>query len=191
MSLEGCESTFDEVFGESGLESVLEEDALEIETAAKFAGAVEAATDAGANAKANAGVGVGAMRKRKISQSKVHLPVEARPNDSWEIQPKSVTEGATTLLEGTAIPGVRLCGVRRLHGGNRMVIAGEVQVAKSVIRVSAKGGNRLNRAMNEYQNKDAIVAQILKKAILREAASNVPGRPKSIVAISRSEVSEE
>lgn len=190
LSLEGCETTLGSAFGESVLNPVVEEDEIEAESSVSFELSAGASSDTGANAKANARAGAGGTRKRKMSQSNVHLPVVARPNDSWEVQPTSVTGTGENIIEGTAIPSVKLCVLRRKRGGNRIAIVGEVQISKSAMKVSAKGGNRLGKALNEWQNKDAIVSQILKRAIQREATIYLPGRLGSTVVISRCEVME-
>lgn len=191
LSLEGCETTFGSAFGESVLEPVVEEDGVEAQAFVGIEASVGVNSDTGANANASASSGACGIRKRRLSQNRVHLPVVARPNDSWEVQPKSVTGQTENMIEGTAIPGTRLCALRRKQGGNRIAVVGEVQVSKSAIKVSAKGGNRLNKAMSEWQNKDAIVSQILKRAIQREATTTIPGKSSSTVAVSRCEVLEE
>lgn len=187
LSLEGCETTLGSAFGESVLETVVEEDAVEAQATI----GVKASFDTDSIVGASAGASASGTRKRSVRQNTVHLPVTARPNDCWEVQSKSVSGQLANMIEGTAIPGTHLCDLRRKRGGNRMTIVGEVQVSKSAIKVSAKGGNFLNKTMSEWQNKDAIVSQILKRAIQREATSTIPGKSDSVVAICRCEVLEE
>ena len=191
LNLEGCETTLDETFGESTLEAVEEYDSAETETTVGVSG------NAGADSKGNvngalAVTGAANSRvKRQRAMSKTLLPVVARPNDCWEVNPADVVGKADASIEGTAIPSARLCVLRRKKGGNRMSVIAEVQVAKSAIKVSASRGNKMGKALSEWQNKDAIVSQILKRAIQREAAVNYANGSNAVVAISRCEIAEE
>lgn len=72
-----------------------------------------------------------------------------------------------------------------------MSIIAEVQVTKSAIKVSASGGNKWGKTFIELQNKDAIISQILKRAIQREAATNNANGSSAVVAVSRCEIGEE
>ncbi len=191
LSLEGCETTLGSGFGENVLEAVVEEDCVETQASVGADVSIGANTETGPAAQIGAGVGANAARKRTLNQSKVHLPVTALPNDSWEVRPQTVTGTSNSVIEGTAIPSTKLCSLRRKKGGNRLAIIGEVQVSRSAVKVSAKRGNRLGRSMSEWQNKDAIVSQILRKAIQREANSALNQSTTSAVAISRCEVFEE
>ena len=174
LTLEGCETPLDNSFGESLLETVVEEDSLETRTFVGYEASFGAGLEDGANVKASASVNAdaGIVRTHSLKQTKLHLPVVSLPNDSWEIKAKTVTGQSDTVVEGTAIAGASLCALRRKNGGNRVSVLGEVQVHKSDIRVSARGGNSLQKILVEWQNKDAIVSQILKKAIQREASTN-------------------
>jgi len=191
LNLEGCETTLDETFGENALEAVEQYDSAEMESAVGVSGS------AGADSKGNANGAVavkGAANSRVIrhrAMSKTHLPVVARPNNCWEVNPTDVVGKADASIEGTAIPSARLCVLRRKKGGNRMSVIAEVQVAKSAIKVSASRGNKMGKALSEWQNKDAIVSQILKRAIQREAAVNYANGSNAVVAISRCEIAEE
>lgn len=191
LNLEGCETTLDETFGESTLETVEEFDSAETETAVGVSGA--AGADARGNLDGTASVSGAANSRvtRHRTMSKTHLPVVARPNNCWEVNPADVVGKADTNIEGTAIPSARLCTLRRKKGGNRMSVIAEVQVSKSAIKVSASRGNKMGKVLSEWQNKDAIVSQILKKAIQREAAANHASGSNSVVAISRCEIAEE
>jgi hypothetical protein len=191
LNLEGCETTLDETFGESALETVEEYDTAETETAVGVAGA------AGGNSQGKVD-GAAAIRgsanskiTRKRARSKTHLPVVARPNNCWEVVPDDVVGKTDASIQGTAIPSERLCVLRRKTGGNRMSVIAEVQVTKKAITVSARGGNKMGKALSEWQNKDAIVSQILKRAIQREAATNYAHGSNAVVAISRCEIAEE
>lgn len=191
LSLEGCETTLGSAFGESVLEPVLEE----VEVEAQVSGGVEVTggtnLSSGAQTGAQASAGACGIQTRRLSQSKLHLPVIARPNDSWEVRPTKVALQTDKVIEGTAIPSVSLCTLRRKQGGNRMSVIGEVQVSKKALKVSAKGGNRIGKAMSEWQNKDSIVSLILKRAIQREATTNMSESYGSTVAISRCEIVED
>lgn len=187
LSLEGCETTLGSSFGESVLETVIEEEDMEVQASAGISVSGASNTLIGGSAKADAGAGISGVRKNKRSQSKVLLPVVARPNDSWEVQPKTVSGQLGNMIEGTAIPNSRLCVLRRKQGGNRMAVIGEVQVSKNAIKVSAKGGNALGKTLTEWQNKDAIVSQVLKLAIQRESSTTRPAATNATVAISRCE----
>ncbi|RVT84557.1 hypothetical protein DXV76_12850 [Rhodobacteraceae bacterium CCMM004] len=191
LSLEGCETTLGDSYGENVFEPVVEENEYESTTAlgSQVGASIENLEKGGLTIGGEARV-TGTM-KQKLSHKKTYLPVSARPNESWEIGSKSAAKDESSSLEGTAIPGERLCRVRRKKGGNRLEIIGEVQVSKRSLRVSRKGGNKLSRALSEFQNKDAIVSQILKKAIQREAASQSSNHNSPVVVVSRGEISEE
>ena len=172
LNLEGCETTLDEAFGESNLEAVVEYNSAETETTVGVSGG------AGLNSQGSVD-GAAAIRgaasgkvTQKREKSKTHLPVVARPNNCWEVNPAEVIGRADASIVGTAIPSGRLCVLRRKKGGNRMSVIAEVQVAKSAIKVSACRGNKIGKTFSEWQNKDAIVSQILKRAIQREAAAS-------------------
>ncbi len=191
LTLEGCETALGKLFGETVLVPVAEEDCIESQ---EFAGigissGVNAAS--GVSAAVNANASTQGTRSRKSSQSKLHLPVTALPNDSWEVKPLSVTGKIQGVIEGTAIPNERLCILQRKLGGNRIAVIGEVQVSKRDIKVSAKGGNKTFKAITEWKNKDVIIGQILKLAVQREAATSISRQTNSTVAISRSEVLEQ
>lgn len=187
LSLEGCESTLDSSYGENVLNSVVDNTSADTKLAAgaNITGNVTSGVGVGA------GVGASAEVRHSSSQSSIRLPVKALPNNSWEVEPQKVTGEASTIIEGTAIPGEVLCKLRRKQGGNRLAIIGEVQVSKNSVKVTSKGGNRLLKSMTEWQNKDAIVSQILRKAIQREASGVLSARSTSSVVIARCEAYEE
>lgn len=193
LTLEGCETLLGNSLGESLLETVIEEDSLETRTFVGTEVSLGAGLDSGVNLKANASMNAdaGIVRTRSLKQTKTYLPVSTLPNDSWEIKTKTVTGQSDTVIEGTAIAGASLCALRRKNGGNRVSVLGEVQINKSDIRVSAKGGNSLQKILVEWQNKDAIVSQILKKALQRDASANRAATYSSTMVISRSECLEE
>lgn len=190
LTLEGCETTVDKRYGDSLLAPVIQEGLIEKKSSVGLEAtsglSQETVPGFSAGVKANSE----AARSQKFSQSLVHSPVRSRPNNSWEIQPVKLAGSPEEVIEGTAIPGERLCSVRRRSGGNRLSVIGEVHVAKSKFSVKAKGGNRLGRTMTEWRNKDAVVGQLLKKAIQREVASN-NSADGEFVAISRCEIVEE
>lgn len=191
LSLEGCETTLGSAFGERVLDKIVEEDSVETRSSMEADASLGASAELGPAGQVSTSVGASVTRSRTLSQNIVHLPVAALPNDSWEVRPQKVTGASEAVLEGTAIPSTELCSLRRKKGGNRIAIVGEVQVSKSAFKVLSKRGNRLGKTMSEWQNKDAIVSQILKKAIQREASSNLSNNSTSAVAISRCEVFEE
>ena len=191
LLLEGCETVLGSALNESELETVVEEDSFEVETIIGAEASFSANSSTGGEAKVKTDASSVGTHKLRRSQNKVHMPVTARPGDSWEVRQKSVAGQKESLIEGTAILSERLCAIRRKQGGNRIAVIGEVQVSKSAFRVSAKAGNKLAKAMSEYQNKDAIVSQVLKKAIQREAAAHIPGRISAVMSVSCSEVLEE
>ncbi|MBP0481359.1 hypothetical protein [Sagittula salina] len=191
MTMEGAESVIGTAFGDRLLEDVVENDRLDTMSDASASIGANASVDASYGGNTTAKIGGEAKRTRSREQNKHYLPVEARPNDSWEIRARSVSGDSSEPIEGTAIPGATLCEIRKKSGGNRFAITGEVQVSRRSIEVKAKQGNKLNRSMLEWRNKDAIISQILKRAIARESANSLGGRSSSFVAISRSEVVEE
>jgi hypothetical protein len=191
LNLEGCETTLDNAFGENTLAIVEEYEAAEAETAASASGSLGLQFRGTIDGSAAISGDANNKMTRKRERSKAYLPVVARPNNCWEVKPVTVIGTAVSNIDGTAIPSERLCLLRRKKGGNRMSIIAEVQVSKSAINVAAKRGNKVGKRLAEYQNKDAIISQILKRAIQREAATNYAGKINSVVAISRCEIAEE
>lgn len=191
LSLEGCETVLAESFGESLLGPVAEEDSLTVKTAAAIEASFATSLESNPKASASAYVEKGMVRTQQFNQNKLHLAVVNRPNNSWEIKGKTVAGMSDSIVEGTAIPNTKLCGLRRKTGGNRIAILGEVQVRKSDIKVSARGGNSISKALSEWSNKDAIVSQILKRAIQRQSTHTEAGQSNSTMVISRSECLEE
>ncbi len=191
LTLEGCETVLGSALGESSIEPVLEEDKFEAQIEVGSDASINANLNTGVSAEVNLNAGASGKRTRNLTQNKMHFPVIARPNDSWEIRPVSVASGEKSLVDGTPIPNSRLAVLRRKKGVNRMTIIGELQISKSAIIVSAKGGNPLFRKMGAKRNKDAIVSLVLKRSIQREAASFYPNRTNSIVVFSRSEMMEQ
>ena len=191
LTLEGCETALGSAFGESPLEAVVEEDRLTTEAGVNADLSIGVNSNKGVNAEASVSAGAKGVRTRSLTQSKVHLPVTARPNNSWEVRPIKVTGQPENIIEGTAIPNAALASIRRKQGGNRMAVIGELQVSKSSIKVSAKGGNKVSKSFNQWQNKDAIVSLVLKKALQREAIGSFSKRSSSTVAFSRCEVLED
>ena len=191
LSFEGCETTLGPAFGESELPSVVEEHALEANS--NWGAAINGSVDvAGAiDAKAQVQAGSSGMRHRSHNQTRERLPMTRKPGDSWEVVAQTVDGSANADLDGTAMSGQKLCTLQRKEGGNRLAASGEVQVAKSAIAVSVKGGNKLGKALTEWQNKDAIVSQILKRALQREALGGSARSSASVVVVARAEVSEE
>jgi len=191
LTLEGCETTLDKRFGENVLAPMSEENCIETEVCAGTEASVGTSMTSGINVGANASGQAYHTQKRTVNQNVQHLPVTACPNSSWEVKPLSVSSNGKSLIEGTAIPNKRLCSLQRKQGGNRIVVIGEVQISKSDIKVSARGGNMNFKAFNTFRNKDAIIGLILKRAIQREAANSINDRSDSTAAISRCEVIEE
>ncbi len=191
LTLEGCETALGSAFGENPLNEVVEEDRFEAEARVGADISAGVKTNSNMNAEASIGVEAKGQRSRSLTQNMVHLPVTARPNDSWEVRPIGVIGKAGDTIEGTAIPNAKLAVIRRKQGGNRMTVIGELQVSKSSIKVSAVGGNTMSKSFNQWQNKDSIVALVLKKALQREAISSFSTRSNSTVAVSRCDVLEE
>jgi hypothetical protein len=191
LALEGCKTAMGSAYGENVLEHVEEEAELEIQTSIGFDAAGGADADVGAIATTNAHAHASRSQNQKRSQVKRHLPVMARPNDSWEVKAQSVAEKSEKTIEGTAIPSQRLCVLQRKQGGNRISVVGEVHVSKTAVKVSATGGNFVGKSFSELLNKDAIVSLILKRAVQREASTYLGDRTASTVAVSQCEVWEE
>ncbi|WP_162561608.1 hypothetical protein [Yoonia vestfoldensis] len=145
LSLEGCETVLGSSFGENVLASVVEENSLEKQAGFVVSGGISAGSVSGVNVNLGGRGEVGVSKKQKISETKTHLPVIARPNDSWEVLPQVTSAGRAPIIDGTAIPSIALCTLRRKKGGNRMVVIGEVQVSKRSIKVSAVGGNLIGK----------------------------------------------
>ena len=191
LNLEGCETTLESAFGENELPSVIEED--ELESSASLGASISGAADtSGAiGSRAQMEIGANGTRRQSNTQKRERLPMTRKPGDSWEVVVQSVLGSANADLVGTAMSGQKLCSLRRKDGGNRLAATGEVQIAKSAIAVSAKGGNQLGKALSEWQNKDAIVSQILRRALQREAIGGAARTLAKVVVVSRAEVSEE
>ena len=190
LNLEGCETTLGSAFGENELPSVIEEDALESNASlgASISGSADTSGAIGSSVQMD--VGTHGTRRQNNNQQRKRLPMTRKPGDSWEVVAQSVVGTANADLDGTAISGQKLCTLQRKDGGNRLAVTGEVQVAKSAIKVSAKGGNKLGKALSEWQNKNAIVSQILKRALEREAIGGAARTSANVVVVSRAEVSE-
>lgn len=191
LRLEGCETTLETAFGESELASVKEEDALDVNGSLGASISHSADNSGAVGARAQMDIGACGTRRQASNQKRERLPMTRKPGDSWEIVAQSVVGSANTDLDGTAMSGQKLCTLQRKDGGNRLAATGEVQVAKSALTVSAKGGNKLGKTLTEWQNKDAIVSQILKRALQREAIGGAARRSAKVVVVSRAEVSEE
>lgn len=191
LNLEGCETTLESAFGENELPSVIEEDELESGTSLGTSISGAADTSGALSTRAQMEIGANGTRRQSSTQKRERLPMTRKPGDSWEVVAQSVLGSANADLVGTAISGQKLCSLRRKDGGNRLAATGEVQVAKSAIAVSAKGGNQLGKALSEWQNKDAIVSQIMKRALQREAIGGAARTLAKVIVVSRAEVSEE
>ena len=191
LFLEGCETTLEPAYGENQLPSVIEQEALVSNT--NLGASITASGDTSFSVGAKPKIDIGACKSRQHSnnQKRERLPMTRKPGDSWEVLAQSVDGSAGADLDGTAISGQKLCTLQRTDGGNRIAATGEVQVAKAAISVSAKGGNHLGKALAEWQNKDAIVSQILKRALQREALGGAARKTAKVVVVSKVEVSEE
>lgn len=187
LNLEGCKTTFDPVFGECQMAAVTDETRLEVGCQANGKVKAQVGTDSLPSGSLGVEAGMGVSRGRNSSQTETRLPVTAKPNDAWLVAAQSVDGTAQSSLNGTAIAGQRLCTVKRSDGGNRLAIAGEIHASKAALNVTAHGGNLLGRDFAIWNNKDAIVGQILKRALGREN-----GRPSSsVIVVSLCEVAEE
>lgn len=191
LNLEGCETTLDGMFGESVLEVVEECDTAETEAAFSVGGLVDVNSNGSIHGSTGVAGGAGGKVSRKREKTTTYLPVTACPNNSWEISPPTVMGKSAVEIKGTAISNERLCVLRRKKGGNRMSVIAEVQVTKGAIKVAASGGNKMGKALGEWQNKDAIISQVLKLAIQREASTTYRDGSNAVVAISRCEIAEE
>lgn len=187
LNLEGCKTTLDPVFGESSLTSVTDETTLEITSQIDAKAKAETGTGCPPTASAGIGAGMGVKNGRTSNLRKTRLPVTAKPNETWTVAVQTVDGTAQANLDGTAIAGDRLCTIKRSDGGNRLVVTGDIQASKGALSVSAKGGNRWGKDFALWSNKDAIVGQILKKALGRETVC----ASSSIIVASRCEVAEE
>ncbi|AXT33823.1 hypothetical protein D1820_01905 [Phaeobacter sp. LSS9] len=187
LNLEGCETTLDPVFGENELAAATDEATLEFTSRA--GGDFNA--KAGTESKPNAGVGFSAAVEgtgaRRSSLRNTRLPMTAKPNDTWEVAAQSVGGTAQANLDGTAIAGQRLCTIQRREGGNRLAVTGEIQASKGAVNVLAKGGNKWGKDFAVWGNKDAVIGQVLRKALERETVRTSSG----VFVASRCEVAEE
>ena len=187
LNLEGCETTLDPVFGEKELAAATDEATLKITSHAGGGVKANAGTESPPSADVRVSAGVEGTEARRSSLSNTRLPMTAKPNDTWEVATQSVRGTAETNLDGTAIAGQRLCTIQRREGGNRLAVTGEIHASKGAINVSARDGNKWGKDFAVWSNKDAVIGQVLKKALEREtvrASSNV-------FVASRCEVAEE
>lgn len=191
LTLEGCETALNGAFGESIIPSILEEERIENKGSANAGLGASARLDKSVDGSFDLNADVSRERTHIVKRSQIHLPVTAKPNNSWEIKPKEISGKTENLIDGTAVPDSKLCSIKRKQGGNRISLLGEVQVTKSSLKVRLKGGNFLNKALLESQNRDAIVSQVIRKAIEREASNSDRTNKNSIIVISRSEVLED
>ncbi len=187
LSLEGCETTLDPVYGESALAHVTDEKTFETSYEVGTEVAVQAGTDFPSRAGVGIRAGAAASNSRRSNLSNKRLPMTAKPNDTWLIEAQSVDGAAHASLDGTAIAGQRLCTVQRSDGGNRLAVTGEIHASKGALNVSAKGGNKWGKDFAVWGNKDAVIGQILKKALERETVR----ASSSVFVTSRCEVAEE
>lgn len=187
LNFEGCETTLDPVFGENAMATVQDETTLETGSEISAEIIAQSRTDCPPIAGGGIKAGAAAKNSRKSNASNTRLPMTAKPNDTWLVALQSVDGTAQANLDGTAIAGQRLCTIRKSGGGNRLAVAGEIQASKGEISVSAKGGNKWGKDFAVWGNKDAIVGQILKKALERETAR----APSNVFVASRCEVVEE
>jgi hypothetical protein len=187
LNLEGCETTLDPVFGENSLASVTDEATLEMNSQVGGNVKVSVGTEGPPGASAGFNAGADTKNARKSSLSNTRLPMTAKPNDTWEVVAQSVDGTAHANLDGTAIAGQRLCTIQRRDGGNRLAVTGEIHASKGSLNVSAKGGNKLGKDFAVWGNKDAVIGQVLKKALERETVRT----SSRIFVASRCEVAEE
>lgn len=188
LALEGCETLLHGAFGENHLAPVSEETVETREQLFKSnaAGKISSIPTAAAGSEIELVDSKSSTRR----QVKNLLPVQHGPNDTWKISPKSINNDRDRAIEGTAIPGSRLCLLRRKAGGNRLSVVGEVTSPRTAFQVKAIGGNALGKLMSEHLNKDAVVSRILERAIRREAANHSLISSTSTSALSRAEISE-
>ncbi|MFK5981061.1 MAG: hypothetical protein QM488_19495 [Rhizobiaceae bacterium] len=193
LALEGCDTKLDGIYGENLLSSVTEENSTEHQTEVVRSGMLAAGIDANlvVNGSGSAAVSAKASRRETVSQTQtsVRSPVVAAPNNSWKIEYPTGGE-KKKAIEGTLISNERLCPIVRKKGGNRMGIIGELHVSKSAFKITAEGGNRIGKTASEWRNKDPIIAQILKRAIQREAAMQAPSSNSSTVTICKTHIFE-
>jgi hypothetical protein len=188
LALEGCETTLEPEFGENELSSVVEENALESKK--NLGASVSSSTDPLINSVGLKIAGDSTSRQNN-HQKRARLPMTRKPGNRWEIVSQSVSGSGNLDLDGTVMSGQKLCTLQRKDGGNRLAATGEVQIERSAITVTTKGGNKLGKVLSEWQNKDSIVSQILKQALQREAIGGSARTNAKVVVVSKAEVSEE
>ncbi len=190
LGMEGCETVLGTDFGEAVLSPVDHTDALTRETT--ISAGVDGGTDGLGAPRGSMNMAMGRKRThvRQTNQTRRTLPMTALPNAGWRVKSLSITEGSGDPLDGTAMRGERLTRIKRKSGGNRMSIVAELQVKRSSISVKPTKANRLGSLFGAANNKDAVVAMILQRAMRREAAS-VPQQNENTVVVSRAIVTEE
>lgn len=191
LNLEGCETTLEPVFGENKLMPVVQEEEWQSDYGYDTSLSGSSNIEAVAGAKGQASIGASANRRRSNSQRVERLPMTHKPGDSWEIIAQTIDGSANVDLEGAAMTGQKLCSLQRTSGGNRIAATGEIQVSKSEIRVSVRGGNRLGKRLTEWTNKDAVISQILKRAVQREAVGGQARFDAKVVVIAKAEALED
>jgi hypothetical protein len=189
LNLEGCETTLDPAYGEVDLPTLVEEEA--VTDSSKLVGGIGFGSSIDEiNLNGHFEFEKGRVSQKSKSRKHERLPMARKPGDSWEIVMHTISSEKADI-DGTAMSGQKLCTIRRKEGGNRFAVIGEVQVSRSEITVSAAEGNKVGKKLTEWNNKDAIIAQILERALRREAVGGAARCSQKILVVSRAEVAEE
>lgn len=118
-------------------------------------------------------------------------PITPLPNNAWKIEAGAHDAGQDKPLIGAALSGERLCVLSRLQGSNQSRVTAELQVRRSKISVCPAKGNRLGKFFSLSRNRDAIIAKVLEKAIVREAEGATARSLQAVVVASKVDFEEQ
>lgn len=189
LTLEGCDAKVEASFGELTSPDATVEQVTESTAAYSVEAGVSSDATGTVDVLGNAAATKSARASEITRRVQSYGSVIRRPNNRWQIRPPLVNSKDPRVLDGTPIPGKYLCGLTRKREANRVSVLGEIVAAKRDFRVKAEG-NRTGAYFAELRNKDAVVAQILLKAVRREASMSGRG-DDAFVTISRCHVEEE
>lgn len=190
LYLEGWETALGCDFGDVEIAATSEE--TTVKTQASAGGSLEASSHLGGQLSPKASLRGGASKTQNhmLQANRVHFPVVALPNNGWKVKAPPVGNSQRQSLEGSAMSGGSLCRLQKKSGGNRLSLAAELQVRRSNITVAPTKGNAWGKLFSLSNNKDAVVAKVLEKALQREASAIPQGSREGTVVVSKSEWTE-
>lgn len=190
LYLEGWETALGCDFGDIEIAPTTEETTVQTQASVGATVEVPAQLDGQMSPKAKLSGGVGKAKNQSLQTNRVHYPMVALPNNAWKIKAPPAGNSDRPALEGSAISGEALCRLQKRSGGNRLSLTAELQVRRANITVSPTKGNAWGKVFSLSNNKDAVVAKVLERALRREASTIPQGAREGTVVVSKSEWSE-